>query len=139
LLVLRPSNHSQSTLADIITLCASLLEKQSGSIEAAFGSMRFNIPALEYSPTQPFTLPHFAVIVHTLGVIWTVLLTILNVAAVGYETVPIFSTSFNSSTPLWYERFVLTRWLFPASLSCSPFLIEPGQSSHSFIRSKSDM
>jgi hypothetical protein len=87
--------------------------------------MRF-LPALEYSPTQPFTLPHFNIVVYTLGGIWTTVITILNVAAVGYDTVQTLSTSFNSSTPLWYERFVLTRWLFPASWSCSAFLIEPG-------------
>jgi len=84
-------------------------------------------PPLEYSPTQPFTLPHFTIIVYTLGLLWTIFITVLNVAAVGYESVPVFSNSFNSTTPLWYERIAPIGWLLPASWSCLPLLIEPGQ------------
>jgi hypothetical protein len=36
---------------------------------------------------------------------------ILNFAAVGYDPIPIYSTSFNSSSLLWYEQFPLTPYL----------------------------
>jgi hypothetical protein len=85
-------------------------------------------PRPEYPVTHPFTLPHFTIIVYVLGTFWTIVVTILNIAAVGYEVVPVFSTSFNSSTSLWYERFAPISWLFPASWICDPAVIEPGES-----------
>lgn len=87
----------------------------------------FSIPKIEYPLTQPFTLPYFTVIVCALGVIGTALITVMNVAAVGYDVVQVYSTSFNSSDLLWYEKFAPIRWLFPASWSCHPTVIEPGQ------------
>jgi hypothetical protein len=83
---------------------------------------------LKYPFTQPFTIPHITIIVCALGVLWTIVVTLVNVAALGYDVVPVYSTSFSSSgTLLWYEKFVLTRWFFPASWSCDPMVLEPWQ------------
>ena len=79
--------------------------------------------SLEYPVTRPFTLGW---VVHTafiLGAIWLTLITLLNVVAVAYETVPFTSTSFNDTTgQLWYEKFLPTFWL-PPSRSCSGSVI----------------
>src|SRR5277367_4970341 len=87
------------------------------------------LPSLGYPVTRPFTLPHFTLIVIGFGIVWTVLITILNVAAVGYDLVPIYSTSFNSSTStlFWYEKFAPIRWLFPPSWICDAAVIQHGQ------------
>ena len=107
-----PANcNFRATLRRADTTSVDCLYTQPGAIVSTF-NMRF-LPAVEYTPTQPFTLPHFTIIVYTLGILWTTLITILNVAAVGYDTVQIFSTSFNSTTPVWYERFAPISWLFP--------------------------
>lgn len=88
-------------------------------------------PQPDYPLTRSFTLPHVNIIFYALGVSWIAIVTVLNVAAVGYDTVPVFSTSFNS-TLLWYEKFAPLRWLFPPSWNCTPAVIEPGEgSSHS--------
>lgn len=86
-----------------------------------------HLPKLEYSITRPFTLPYFTAIVYTLGVMWIIIITVFNVAAVGYDSYPLYSTSFNSSIRLWYERFVLTKLIFPQSWSCNSVVIEAGQ------------
>jgi hypothetical protein len=57
-----------------------------------------SLPRLEYPLTMPITLPHFTLVICILGVFWTTLITILNVAAVGYDVVSVYSSSFNSST-----------------------------------------
>jgi len=70
--------------------------------------------------TRPFTLPHFTPILLTLGTIWVVFVTIISVAAVGYETVTIRTTAteFNSSNTVWYEKVFPTSQWIPASRSC---------------------
>jgi hypothetical protein len=93
------------------------------------------LPLIEYSVTRPFTLPYFSVIVSILGIFWIAVITILNVAAVGYDAVPVYSTSFNSSTLLWYEKSALISWLFPPSWSCDPAIIEPGEGITSWCHS----
>ena len=78
--------------------------------------------SLEYSVTRPFTIRWIVFSAFILGIIWLILITVLNVVAVAYETVPFTSTSFNDTTQLWYERFVPTFWL-PSSRSCSGSVI----------------
>jgi len=85
------------------------------------------LPSIDYPVTRPFTLPYFNVIVYILGILWIAFITLLNVAAVGYDVVSVYSTSFNSSTLLWYEKFALTSRLFPRSWSCDPAVLEPGE------------
>jgi hypothetical protein len=80
----------------------------------------------EYPVTRPFTLRHFNSALLCIGVLWSALITLLNVAAVGYETVSIVSSSFDG-TPLWYERFPLTRFWLPQSRSCQPAKIQKNQ------------
>lgn len=71
---------------------------------------------LQYSITKPVTAGIcFNVTIILLGIAWVVLITVINVAAVGYEIVIITSTVFNSSYTLWYESFpLLSSWVSSA-------------------------
>ena len=60
----------------------------------------------EYPVTRPVTVPYFPTVVLLLGTLWITLVTLINLVAVGYEYVSTVSTSFNSTNPLWYDRFV---------------------------------
>jgi len=62
-----------------------------------------------------------------LGAIYIILITVVNVAAVGYELVPFISSSYNGSANLWYEGLVPERWK-PVTRSCeaSTFSLNQG-------------
>lgn len=58
------------------------------------------------------------------GTVYIVIITIINVAAVGYQLVPVTSTIFNESYVLWYERILpKTSWI-PQSRSCDGSVIK---------------
>jgi hypothetical protein len=61
------------------------------------------LPTLDYPITKRFP-PRFSLIIVIAGVFWTAFITIAIVGAEGYEYVPQYSTTFNISEPLWYER-----------------------------------
>ncbi|KAF5311430.1 hypothetical protein D9611_011619 [Ephemerocybe angulata] len=63
------------------------------------------IPRLEYSITRPFDSPWVSALAYALGFITIVILTIVNVALVGYETVSEFRSDFNSTKPYWFDAF----------------------------------
>jgi len=77
---------------------------------------------LDYPVTRPFGFPYFTYIVLFLAVIWLAFITIVNVVAVAYETVPFTSPDFNATITLWYEKFIPTFWL-PPSRSCDSSVI----------------
>lgn len=80
---------------------------------------------LDYPTTRRFTFKYFTPVLLILATLWLVLITLVNVVAVAYETVPFTSLSYNSSIRLWYEKFVPTFWL-PPSRQCDPSLIPVG-------------
>lgn len=49
--------------------------------------------------------------------------TVFNVAAVGYELVPIFSSAYNDTLGLWYEKLIPTS-IRPQTRSCQPSVIQ---------------
>jgi len=53
----------------------------------------------------------------TTSSIWS---SLLNIAAVGYESIATYSTNYNPNNTLWYESFPLMKSLFPPSWSCTP-------------------
>jgi len=85
------------------------------------------LPRLQYPITRSFTIRHFTEWVLVLGLLWVGLVTLFNVAALGYETIQVYSTSFTAPRLLWYEKFSVTKALFPASWVCAPALVEPYQ------------
>src|SRR5579871_3064315 len=46
------------------------------------------------------------------GSIWTICITLISIAAVGYEYQPVILLDYNSTVHLWYERFIpTTQWI----------------------------
>jgi len=85
------------------------------------------LPRLQYPLTRSFAIPYFTEWVVALGLLWAGLVTLFNVGALGYETIQVYSTSFTPPRLLWYEKFSVTRALFPSSWVCAPALVEPYQ------------
>ena len=86
---------------------------------------------LEYPLTRPIVLNHFgAVTLIATGFLWVVIVTLINVAAVGYEVIPITSMSFNSTYRLWYEKLVSPHTgLIPRSWTCEGSIIKRNEGS----------
>ena len=72
----------------------------------------------DYPVTRKITSRYFAPIFITVALILTVFITLAAVVAVGYEYVPVLSTSFNSTLDMWYDRFMpKTSWA-PQTRAC---------------------
>ncbi|KAF6759926.1 hypothetical protein DFP72DRAFT_1063659 [Ephemerocybe angulata] len=63
------------------------------------------IPLLEYPITRPFDSPWFSVVAYTVGLITIVILSVVNVALVGYDPVSVFRSDFNSTERYWFDKF----------------------------------
>jgi|SRR5277367_3753427 len=89
---------------------------------------------LDYPLTRDFPLS-FSLAVIILGLLWSGFITTVIVVAVGYEYVPIYTTTFNSTQTLWYERFLRwTAWM-PQTQTCQPATIRVQESIvHLFAR-----
>ena len=89
--------------------------------------MGFQVPSsfrCEYPVTRPFSSRYFTPSIFVVGIIWLVVITIVNIIVVGYETVPFTSMVYNSTAKLWYERF--NPFWIPPGRSCDPALIPLG-------------
>ena len=86
----------------------------------------------EYSVTRPFTLRYFTPMLLALGTVWVAFVTIVTIAAVGYETVSVQVTAseFNSSSKVWYEKLFPTSQWIPASMLCDGSRIKVKDSIH---------
>jgi len=89
----------------------------------------FETSWFDYSVKRNVALPpgplrHFNIAVLVLGVIYAIVITIVNVVVVGYEIVPTISENF-TNTPLWYEKFV-PKWssLIQPSWNCTDSIIK---------------
>ena len=76
-----------------------------------------------YTPTRPITSKWFQIVFSVILVIWLGVATAISIATVGYELVPLFSTSYNASNVLWYEEFIPHR-LRPQTRTCEPSVIQ---------------
>jgi hypothetical protein len=82
---------------------------------------------LQYPITRPINLGRWFNLLIGLGAsIWVAVITIVNIAAVGYESAPITYNVFNVSNSLWYERLLPSSWR-PQSCSCAPSTIRLGE------------
>jgi hypothetical protein len=74
----------------------------------------------DYPVTRPIAFSRWQlVLVIVSGIFLSILVTIFNIAATGYEPFPVTSTSFTNDAKLWYERVVPPGW-FSQSWSCNP-------------------
>ena len=74
---------------------------------------------LEYPITRSIPLRRFWSVLIVLGAVaWILIITLVNVAVVGYEVVPIISTSYSDSSTLWYEHILpMSSWI-PRRRTC---------------------
>ena len=86
----------------------------------------FNLNSINYPTTREFKFRYFTPTLLTILTIWFILITMVNIVAVAYETVPFTSLQFNTTVKLWYEKFVPTFWL-PTTRSCDSSLIAVGE------------
>jgi hypothetical protein len=80
-------------------------------------------PKPQYSITRDITIQYFSPILWVLGTLWICIITLLNIAGVGYDTVSLYSPAVHSPQTLWYETFFLTKSFFPPSWNCTATLI----------------
>jgi len=94
--------------------------------------MRF--PRFQYQVTRDFSAT-FTVTLLIVGALWIGFITVVIVVAVGYEYVPLWTTTFNSTTTLWYEKhFPWISRVFETQI-CQPAELQVEQSmTHLFIR-----
>jgi hypothetical protein len=65
----------------------------------------------EYPVTRPIKLSRWiTVCVVVLGILFLAIITLLNIIAVGYDTVQVISDSFNSSDIFWYDHLLPAVW-----------------------------
>jgi hypothetical protein len=89
-------------------------------------------PWFDYSVTRPITLHHFNATFLVIGALYSILSTLASVIGSGYENVPVISTSFNISVPLWYDRFLPTSAasaVLPGGAFCNPTTIRINEGS----------
>ena len=80
---------------------------------------------IDYPITRPVHLGvwgNISLIFH--GLVWVAFVTVISVAAVAYELVPIISTQFNESYVLWYERLIPSTSLLPQARNCTGSIIQ---------------
>jgi hypothetical protein len=75
-----------------------------------------------YSVSRAITLRYFTRTFFVFGIIWIIIITIINVVVVGYETVPVTSTAFYSANKLWYEGFSLGTYY--VSRTCNATIVK---------------
>jgi hypothetical protein len=77
---------------------------------------------IEYPITRPFNFRYFSQGFIVLACLWLAFITLVNIIAVAYDNTPIQSTSYYSSTKLWYEKFTPS-FLLPSTWSCDGSVI----------------
>ena len=84
---------------------------------------------LEYPVTRPIVLRRWVIACIISGaVIWIVLITLVNVVAVGYELVSVSSTDFNNTARNWYEKVNHLNHVIPSSWNCLYSVIKVNES-----------
>ena len=78
----------------------------------------------QYPVTRPITLRHFKPIFLVLGVLFVAFITLINVAAVGYENISVISVAYNRTESLWYEHVMGRMGGFPKRWNCSASTIK---------------
>ena len=77
------------------------------------------MPLLEYRVTRPIILNKWATAsIITGGILWVIIITLINTVAVGYELVSVSSTNFNNTARNWYEKVVSANSIVPPSWNC---------------------
>src|SRR5579871_179008 len=71
-----------------------------------------NIYRPEYQVTEEFKSRWLGPCLLISGSIWTICITLISIAAVGYEYQPVILLDYNSTVHMWYEGFIpTTQWI----------------------------
>jgi hypothetical protein len=76
-----------------------------------------------YAISRPVTMPWFTQIMLSLGFVYVIIITLINVVSVGYDTVTYSSTDFNGTHGLWYDKFIPNRGPDYSHRSCVSALL----------------
>lgn len=87
------------------------------------------IPGSSYAVTRPITLRYFNVLFIVLGLIYLVFITLINVVAVGYESIPAFSPLYLHTEKLWYENLLPHNAALPHTWNCNASVIKVNEGS----------
>jgi len=80
---------------------------------------------LEYPITRPVALGiWFNVLVVLFMTGWTVIITLVSIASVAYELVPVTSTQYNATYTLFYEKFIPSSSWLPETRTCDASIIQ---------------
>lgn len=80
----------------------------------------------EYPVTRPFNLKYMNLTLIVLGSIWTCLVTIVMIAAVGYESSQVYLDTFNPESSLWYEKMLPNSGWLSGSTACQGSSVKAG-------------
>ena len=74
----------------------------------------------DYAVTRPIELSRWKLVALLIfGLVFTVIITIFNIAATAYEPISLSSTDFNNNVTLWYQRIIPSSWTSP-TWTCTP-------------------
>lgn len=68
-----------------------------------------DMAVFNYSISRPITMRWFTPTILILGVIYVVIITFINIATVGYDTIAYTSTDFNVTHNLWFDNVIPSR------------------------------
>jgi hypothetical protein len=93
---------------------------------AAMNLLNLNLRTyqFEYSISRPITRPWFAPIFFSVGLIYVIVITFINVVAVGYDTINYNSIVYNETHSLWYDKLVPFRGSSYNHRSCETALLK---------------
>lgn len=90
---------------------------------------------LEYPVTRPFTIKYLNLTLIVLGSVWACIVTVIMIAAVGYESSQVYLDIFNPETRLWYEKILpYSSWL-GGSTVCQGSSIKAGDCWYNYLES----
>ena len=134
-----PSNNRVGTLCSLVQCTFIPLRirkrvtqpKHSSSllrpfVIAAMNLLNLNLRTFrfEYSISRPITTPWFAPVVFSVGLIYVIVITFVNVIAVGYDTINYSSIVYNETHSLWYDKLVPFRGSSYNHRSCESALLK---------------
>ena len=90
-----------------------------------------NSPWFDHPVTRPVTLRYFNPAILVFGVIYIVIITVVNIVAVGYESSTVISPNFWDHTPKLYEKFLPNSTLLPQTHKCNGSIIKVNEGTSS--------
>jgi len=87
---------------------------------------RLMVSYFQYPLQKDINLRYFTPALICFGIIWIAMITLLNVAVVGYEPVAFTSTNYATNTTAWYEKFI-PKFLSLLPRSCNATIIQQNE------------